>query len=363
MMSLVPTRKRKEVHNPGQEAQDKGKVRLVERSAEARPVATAKRPYPRNTTPAGRTFTTLRRGSIRIFSIFRNGKSSTPSSAEATLGSNGSAANKSCSPAHPRVGKRFSRSSSRIPLTSDLPTSLPPLSLGPDNSSLLQLANAATFDGESEPVFQNRTPPPTPAATSRSTPSLTRQLTTKLSNALPNNETVVHRPKLSSRPTVELSYFNRHSSDKNTTISPKTPMSEMSSLPSSGFSPGSSGAPQSTAPTSLVSSGGPRSAETTLRTHNGRFVTDSSPPLSYEATAEHSPSRFVIFPRQDAPRLCEPSIATIEKAAAAKIFFESHFSELLTTKVTPRSMRRRHMERKLLVMAVSEEQRQCNRRE
>lgn len=74
-MSLVPTRKRKDFHNPGQEAQDKGKVRVVERSVEAHPVATAKRPHARNTTPAGRTFTTLRRGSIRIFSIFRNGKS------------------------------------------------------------------------------------------------------------------------------------------------------------------------------------------------------------------------------------------------------------------------------------------------
>lgn len=288
---------------------------------------------------------------------------STPSSTEATLGSNGSAANKSCSPAHPRVGKRYSRSSSRIPLTSDLPISLPPLSLGPDNSSLLQLANTATFDGESEPVFQTRTPPPTPVTTSGLTPSLSRQLTTKLSNALLNNETVVHRPKLDPRPTVELNYFNRHSSDKNTTISPKTPISEVSSLPSSGFSPGSSGAPQSTAPTSLVSSGGPRSAETTLRTQNGRFVTESSPPISCESTAEHSPSRLLVIPRQDAPRLCEPSIATIEKAAAAKIFFESHFNELLTTKVTPRSMRRRQMEGKLLVMAVSEEQRQCNRRE
>ncbi|KAJ5025990.1 serine threonine-protein kinase cbk1 [Bipolaris maydis] len=347
-MSLVPTRKRKDVHNPGQEAQDKGKVRLVERSVDAHPVATAKRPHARNTTPAGRTFTTLRRGSIRIFSIFRNGK-------KATLGSNGSAANKSCSPAHPRVGKRFSTSSSRIPLTSDLPISLPPLSLGPGNSSFLHLANAATFDGESEPVFQTRTPPPTPVNTSRSTPSLSRQLSAKLSNALLDNETVVHRLKSSARPVVELSYFNRHSSDKNTTISPKTPMSEVSSLPSSGFSPGSSGAPQSTAPTSLVSSGGPRSAETTLRTHNGRFVTDSSPPLSCEATAEHSPSRFLVFPRQDAPRLREPSIATIEKAAAAKIFFESHFNELLTTKVTPRSMRRRQMERRLLVMTYLSE--------
>jgi hypothetical protein len=239
---------------------------------------------------------------------------------------------------------------------------LPPLTLDPDDSSLLQLTNAATFDGESDPVFRARTPPPTPMATSWSTPSLSRQLTTKLSNTLLNNETVVHRPKLSSRPTVEFSYFNQKIGDQFTTISPKTPMSEVPSLPSSILGPGSS-ALQSTAPTSVVSSGGPRSAETTLRTHNGRFVTDNSPPLFCEPTAEHSPARYLVFPRQDAPRLCEPSIPTIEKAAAVKIFFESHFNELLFTRVTPRSMRRRQMERKLLIMAVSEEQRYFKRRE
>lgn len=289
---------------------------------------------------------------------------SSPSSAEAGFDSTGSAANKPSNSAYMIVDGPYSDSSPHFPLTSNAPKSLPPLTLGRDNSSLLQLTNAATFDGESEPMFRARTPNHTPVASSRSTPGLSRQLTTSLSDAILNNETVVHRPKLTARPTVDLSYFNQNN-DQQTALSPKTPMSEVSSLPSSIFSPGSSVGPlsQSTAPTSAVSSGGPRSADTTLRTHNGRFGTDNSPSPFCEPIPDGSPSWFLVFPRQDAPRVCEPSIQTIEKAVAVKVFLESHFNELLSTKITPRSLRRRQMERKLLTMVTSEEQRHNKRRD
>jgi hypothetical protein len=242
---------------------------------------------------------------------------------------------------------------------------LPTLNLEHDSSSLLQLTNAAVFDGESEPLPSTRTPPPTPITTSWSTPSLSQQLHAKLSNALLNNDTVVHRPKLSSRPTVRTEHFEQPGDDQRTATSPKTPMSEVTSLPSSDFSPSSSKAPlsQSTAPTSLVSSGAPLSAETTHRAQNAYQALDSPPALYCEPTTEHLPSRFLVFPRQDAPRLCEPSIATIENTAAAKIFFESHFNQLLGTRVTPRSMRRRQMERDIFNMVIPNEQRHCKRRE
>jgi hypothetical protein len=74
MMSLVSARKRKEAHNPTQLSRDKGKVRVIERSAEGHSSGSTKNLHGRNSTPASRTFTTLRRGSIKIFSIFRNGK-------------------------------------------------------------------------------------------------------------------------------------------------------------------------------------------------------------------------------------------------------------------------------------------------
>ena len=145
-----------------------------------------------------------------------------------------------------------------------------------------------------------------------------------------------------------------------------SPVSDVPSLYSQPSSlAGSSIAPlslQSTAPTSLVSSGAPRSAETTHRGPNKfRHVSTGSP--YNEPTAEHINTQWLIFPRQDAPRLSEPSIATVENAAAAKIFLESHFNTLLGAKITPRSMRRKTMERKLFTMSLSNEQRHQKRQE
>lgn len=61
--------------------------------------------------------------------------------------------------------------------------------------------------------------------------------------------------------------------------------------------------------------------------------------------------------------LSQPSIATVENAAAAKIFFESHFNAILGAKTTPRSMRGHNMERKLFAMALPNEQRRQSRQE
>jgi hypothetical protein len=141
-------------------------------------------------------------------------------------------------------------------------------------------------------------------------------------------------------------------------------MSDVPSLPSQVQSVlGSSNGPisQSTAPTSLVSSGGPISAETTQRNRESGHAPAGGTP-EFEPAAERMTSRWLVFPRQDAPRLCEPSVKTTENAAAAKVFFESHFNQLLSAKITPRSMRRRNMERKLFAMALPNEQRQQQRR-
>jgi serine/threonine protein kinase len=55
-------------------------------------------------------------------------------------------------------------------------------------------------------------------------------------------------------------------------------------------------------------------------------------------------------------------VATIENAAAAKVFLESHFNQLLGAKSSARSMRRRNMERKVFAMALPNEQRQQQRK-
>lgn len=73
MISFGPTRKRKDVHNPLSTSRDKTKVRVMEQSTE-RLLNTSAKPHVRPSLPATRTFNTFRRGSLKIFSIFRNAK-------------------------------------------------------------------------------------------------------------------------------------------------------------------------------------------------------------------------------------------------------------------------------------------------
>jgi serine/threonine protein kinase len=243
---------------------------------------------------------------------------------------------------------------------------LPVLALHHRNSSLLQLTNGALFDGESEPITSARNPCPLGLHISRSTPSLSRQITTKITNTL-FNDTVIHRPKLGSRPSVQTTNFEAPTKHPQHFPSHEAQMSDVPSLPSLPSqlqsALGSSNPPfsQSTAPTSIFSSGAPISAETTQRNPgSGHAAVGCSPP-EFER-AERMESRWLVFPRQDAPRLTKPSVATIETAAAAKVFFESHFNQLLGAKTSPRSMRRRNIERKLFAMAIPNEQHQQQRK-
>ncbi|KAJ4375794.1 hypothetical protein N0V83_001071 [Neocucurbitaria cava] len=362
MMSLVPTRKRKDAHNPMMASRDKGKVRIIDRSTDGLLNMPAKS-HARSSRTASRTFSNLRRGSFKLFSIFRNGKSSAPGCIQPTSDSDGSGTKTSGSTQCAESGSTYTKHTLRYPSIPNITVTLHQRA-----SSSSPLINATGFDGESEPILSIRRAHSKALRTSRSTPDLSRQLTTKISNALLNNDTIIHRPKLNSRPTVRTADFEKPRADPPAIVEPepepKSPLSDVPSLPSSF--PGSSNAPLSlsTAPTSVVSSNAPLSAETTHRVHNeARPVpTGGSPPL-YCAKVEHEPPRFLVFPRQDAPRLSKPSVATIENAAAAKVFFESHFNQLLGTPVTPRSMRRRQMERKVFALALPNEQRQRRRRD
>lgn len=118
---------------------------------------------------------------------------------------------------------------------------------------------------------------------------------------------------------------------------------------------------QSTAPTSLVSSGAPVSAEGTHRARIESIQAPNTGSHMEHPQSNQSAVHWLRFPRQDAPRLIKPSVATVEKAAAAKIFFESHFNQLLGTQVSPRSLRRRQLERRIFAMALPNEQHQHRR--
>jgi hypothetical protein len=140
--------------------------------------------------------------------------------------------------------------------------------------------------------------------------------------------------------------------------------SSLPSLPSQVSSgPESSNGPlsQSTAPTSVVSSRGPVSAEAKHQARNESAQVPDISSIVDQPVIDQCAIHWLNFPRQDALRLTKPSIATVEKVAAAKVFFESHFNQLLSTKVSPRSMRRRQLERKIFAMALPNEQRQYKR--
>lgn len=358
-MSLVATRKRKDIHNPLLTSRDKGKIRVVERSADGAKVSRS-----RNGNPASRTLTNLRRGGIRIFSIFRNGKSSAPSTEQAASSGEGATSDATDSTRRADDKNTHAKHSLRSSSSPAIPRILPTLTLHRRSSSLMHFTKATALDGESEPILSERPFQLAALHTSRSTPGLSRQLTSKISAALLHNDTVIHRPKLSSRPTIQVSGFDQHLSPESAAASPHPAMTDISSLPSSAISTSNALLSPSTAPTSFVSSTGLMSAEITQRGQNiaRKISTGGSPPM-YEPSADQMPSRFLVFPRQDAPLLCEPSIATIENAAAAKVFFESHFDQLFTPKASPRSMRLRQMERKLFAMTIANEQRQQKRRE
>jgi hypothetical protein len=75
MLSLVPNRKRKDTANVRWTTRDKDKVRVVDLSGQDLLNSTVALNRPRSSTPASRTFTNLRKGSSKFFSLFRAGKS------------------------------------------------------------------------------------------------------------------------------------------------------------------------------------------------------------------------------------------------------------------------------------------------
>ncbi|ORY15965.1 hypothetical protein BCR34DRAFT_464844, partial [Clohesyomyces aquaticus] len=367
MMSLVAARKRKDIHNPRVTSHDKGKVRIIEHSADATADTLTRFPRLRSNIQSSRALSNIRRGSFKIFSVFRSKGLFTEMESQS---STSNATQRPSTAPKPAIDVKASLQSQSVP---DI--AIPPLDFSSDRhgSSLLQLTNAAVFDGESEPTLDSARHRTMTLHVSKSTPGLSKQLTTKLSETLLHNSTVIHRPKPSSRPTVlKLDPSNSKVDSPDASVAhgpaaeedPITPPSQSPSTPGRSTGPLSFQS-KSTAPTSIVSSGNaPRSASTThIRGDKAvlHVSSEASPPN--RLASETIGDQWLVFPRQDAPRLTRPSISTVENAAAAKIYFESYFNTILETRITARSMRRRTLEHKLFAMAISNEDRHVKRQE
>ncbi|CAI6335353.1 unnamed protein product [Periconia digitata] len=235
------------------------------------------------------------------------------------------------------------------------------LRLGVDAAPALPIIDSIGFDGESDHSIGLTDKGATALQTRSSVSELSRRISQRSSPDFLVSPTVVYRPKLESRPTVLSVAFGQQVDDAINGRGLSEIRGDSSSSPSQVFSAGGGSSPppsfQSTAPTSPTSSGAPRSAETAQRTQQRYNSVQTVETPLYEKTLEQTESQWLVFPQQNAPRLSQPSIATVEKAAAAKIALESHFDSLLSTKPSPRSLRRRHFERKMFAMGLSVEKR------
>ena len=184
-----------------------------------------------------------------------------------------------------------------------------------------------------------------------SNPSFAHQLSHKLSQTF-GNPTIVHRPNLRTRPSL----LSVHTSAEVLKGQREVPIDpEDSTSPSSYNRSGSTSVTDpSTAKTSLESGfGSPQSANG----FEGINLVDSLKTSNIEPPTREG----ALTPIQEIPQVANPSLLTVESAANAKIFFETHFNALLAGHATPRSLRKRHLELRLEHEAMSEDHRDNER--
>ncbi|KAF8866386.1 kinase-like protein [Acephala macrosclerotiorum] len=146
--------------------------------------------------------------------------------------------------------------------------------------------------------------------------------------------TVVHRTQFKGRPNV-ISF------DKG--ITELTPESSASTSAESSINSAKSSVPRpSTGKTSLDSKFSAKSKAAS------QHSSDNKKSIAKQATGEGGSNENVLTPiaeveMAEAPEPV-PTIVTVEKAAAAKIFLECHYNELTSRELTPRSIRRRQLE-------------------
>ena len=134
------------------------------------------------------------------------------------------------------------------------------------------------------------------------------------------------------------------------------------------LSPRDSTAPSSYNYSGSVSAGDPSTGKTSLDSNvaslrsakaadGNEKAVDAANIAAGEIIAREKP----LTPIQEAPPVITPTVVTVETAANAKIFFETHFNLLLADHASPRSLRRDDLELRLESQSLSEEQRKQER--
>ena len=190
---------------------------------------------------------------------------------------------------------------------------------------------------------------------SRSTPGFAHHLSHKLSSTF-GNPTVVHRHHLRARPSLQSVHgVGEAPGCANSPVEQAvTPQDD--TAPSS-YNTGSSKSPyensNSTGKTSLESNLSPGSTKSRDRVEKSAGQT-----RVVEGKVREKSLHPVL---EEVPVTITPTVVTVETTASAKIFFETHFDLILSDQLSPRSLRRRDLEFRLLSEPLTLEQIQQER--
>lgn len=189
-----------------------------------------------------------------------------------------------------------------------------------------------------------------------------RKLTHTLDSNNNTSPTIVHRPNLRTRPAIPMV-------DTHTGVTPghEHEMATIDSSPSSykpSISSMSPASQASTAPTSILSNlSSPHSKSSEVKPTPDHTMLKSSAvhPCCAEDTLlppiEESLPKFITIPVQETSAPCNISVATVEKAAIAKIYMEIHFNNVIHETAANRAERRRKFEQSIVTVPMTDDER------
>lgn len=200
--------------------------------------------------------------------------------------------------------------------------------------------------------------------------SLAQQLSHKLSTTF-NNPTVVHKPKLRTRPSIlEISGSLWATNDPNRLSPAGSPVSPTHSAKNGSPAHEQQPSPQDdTDPSSYNNSGSVSAGD---RSTGKTSVESNVASVRAQGKVEEVPRDNALTPIDETPiealdrddssvtihHCSKPTITTVETTANAKIFFETFFNTVFSDQASPRSLRRRELELRLHNGTLTIEQRQ-----